>query len=272
MRNPNLPATPFPLAWPSSSPRTADRDRRRSAFGSDHAGDVSLATAHAFVSAELGRMGIARDAFVITSNVPQTRADAAADVEHDPGIAVWFVFGGETRVLACDRWQTHAENLRAIGLSIEAMRALERWGVGDVLERAMVGFLPALPAGDAAATALARVAPAQDILRTTSRAVASHTAAMPARPAAARDSDRTVSTTPARVAPARDNDPRSTPPAPSSWRTVLLAQELGDDIAAIRRSYHKLMRIVHPDASGYTAHAARLNAAYKAAKTELGAA
>lgn len=250
----HLPTTPFPLAWPSSSPRTAGKDRRRSSFGADHAGDVSIATAHAFVSAELGRMGIARAAFVITSNVPQTRADAAADVDADPGVAVWFVFGGETRVLACDRWGTHAENLRAIGLSIEAMRALERWGVGDVLERAMVGFLPALPAGDAAATALARVAPARDI--------------------------STMPPTPARAAIARDTSPRPTlarPAAtrdnpPVAWRTVLLAQDLGTDMAAIKRSYHVLMRIVHPDAAGAAAHAQKLNAAMAQAKAELGAA
>lgn len=239
----NLPTTPFPLAWPSSSPRTAGKDRRRSAFGADHAGDVSIATAHAFVSAELGRMGIARAAFVITSNVPQTRADAAADVDADPGVAVWFVFGGETRVLACDRWGTHAENLRAIGLSIEAMRALERWGVGDVLERAMVGFLPALPAGDAAATALARVAPARDTSP---------------RPTPARS-----------AAPAGQRS--SLHPTPS-WRTVLLAQDLGADLAAIKRSYHTLMRIVHPDAAGAAAHAQKLNAAMAQAKAELGAA
>ena len=55
-----------------------------------------------------------------------------------------------------------------------------------------------------------------------------------------------------------------------SWRTVLGAQQLGDDLAAIKRRYRELAKIVHPDAGGRAAHAARLNAAMEQAELALG--
>lgn len=68
----------------------------------------------------------------------------------DPGAAVYW-FQPKTRrsyVLACDCWASVGENLRAIALSLQAMRALERWGVSEIQERTFAGFqaLPA-PAG-----------------------------------------------------------------------------------------------------------------------------
>jgi len=50
-------------------------------------------------------------------------------------------------VMACDRWRTAAQNLRAIDMSLEALRGLDRWGASDMVERAFAGFA-ALPAGD----------------------------------------------------------------------------------------------------------------------------
>ena len=47
--------------------------------------------------------------------------------------------------MACDRFDNAAANMRSLGLAIEAMRQLERHGVGTMMERAFTGFV-ALPA------------------------------------------------------------------------------------------------------------------------------
>lgn len=138
------PATCFPLSWPPGHARTADR--KRSHFGADHAGAVSLPAARAFVIDELTKLGAT--AIIVTTNVPTTRAEAQGLAGAcDPGVAAFFTLDGAERVIACDRWTTIAENLRAVGLTVEATRALARWGASDVVARAMEGFR-ALPSAD----------------------------------------------------------------------------------------------------------------------------
>ncbi len=46
---------------------------------------------------------------------------------------------------ACDKWQDVYDNIYAIGKTIEALRGIERWGTGDMVEQAFTGFV-ALPA------------------------------------------------------------------------------------------------------------------------------
>lgn len=140
---------PYPLQWPSRLPRTKPTDRQRSAFGGRDRANLSPHLTGQEVIIELERLG-ATD-YVITSCLP-SRGPAGlpyADTARidDPGIAVWFQYRRVERVLACDRWQRPAENLRAIAKSIEAMRGLDRWGVADVLESVFTGFAAALPAG-----------------------------------------------------------------------------------------------------------------------------
>jgi hypothetical protein len=119
----------------------------RSHFGVRQSGQVSFSAARQFVLDELSRLGAANG--VITSDLP-TRADglpyATSRMEADPGIAVWFVLDGDERVFPCDRWLTHAENMQAIGKTIEAMRGLDRWGASELVTRAFSGFA-ALPPG-----------------------------------------------------------------------------------------------------------------------------
>jgi DnaJ-domain-containing protein 1 len=47
--------------------------------------------------------------------------------------------------LACDKWRTVAENIRALQLTVEAMRGINRWGSSELMERSFTGFT-ALPA------------------------------------------------------------------------------------------------------------------------------
>lgn len=61
----------------------------------------------------------------------------------DPGVAVYFKLKGKPRVLACDKWHSAAENMAAIAGHIEAIRAVDRYGVGT-LDQAFAGY-QALP-------------------------------------------------------------------------------------------------------------------------------
>lgn len=62
----------------------------------------------------------------------------------DPGAAVYFTLKGHPRALACDKWDRVADNIAAIAMHIEAIRAVDRYGVGT-MEQAFAGYA-ALPA------------------------------------------------------------------------------------------------------------------------------
>ena len=63
----------------------------------------------------------------------------------DPGVALYFERRGKQLVFACDRWAKVEHNMRAIVLTIEALRGIERWGSADMMDQAFTGF-QALPA------------------------------------------------------------------------------------------------------------------------------
>lgn len=62
----------------------------------------------------------------------------------DPGAALFFTYQGEPVALACDRWNRVADNIAALAKHIEAMRGMDRWGVGTV-KQLFTGYV-ALPA------------------------------------------------------------------------------------------------------------------------------
>jgi hypothetical protein len=49
------------------------------------------------------------------------------------------VLKNEPHALACDRWDRVGDNLRAIGLHIDAIRGMDRWGVGSIAQ-AFAGY------------------------------------------------------------------------------------------------------------------------------------
>ena len=134
----------YPLSWPVTQQRT--RSRTRSSFA---ATSVSRELRNLF--AELGRLGCGDWNVIVSSNVELRRDGLPYSNRRppdDPGVAVYFKVGGEPRVLACDRWDLVEHNLRAIVKHIEAMRGMERWGVGT-RDQAFAGYkaLPAPGAG-----------------------------------------------------------------------------------------------------------------------------
>ncbi|GMG89617.1 hypothetical protein Cmtc_08370 [Cupriavidus sp. TKC] len=103
---------------------------------------------------ELGRLSIGRDDIVISTNIT-TRLDGLPRSDQkapeDPGVAVyWETKKGERRVMAIDQYRRVADNLAAIAATLEALRAIERHGGAQILDRAFTGFT-ALPSPSPAA-------------------------------------------------------------------------------------------------------------------------
>lgn len=51
----------------------------------------------------------------------------------------------ETRVIACDAWESVRENMAALKNTVGALRGIDRWGASQILDRIFRGFA-ALPA------------------------------------------------------------------------------------------------------------------------------
>lgn len=133
------PIEAFPLCWPDGWPRVPSFKRNGSAY------QVDFTKARDHLANEL-RLSRGRDV-VISSNVPVRRDGlplANMRQPDDPGVAVYWTGlrkgKPEPRVIACDCWRTVRENLRAVGLAVEAFRMLERTGTSEILDRAYTGF------------------------------------------------------------------------------------------------------------------------------------
>jgi hypothetical protein len=154
----DVPISRYPLSWPAGWKRTPARERRRAQFSrvekayntqlgrTVNTGTRALSVADALrrLQGELDRLG-AVDA-QLSTNVPM-RLDglprSGQSEPADPGAAVYFLLKGKPLVLACDRWTRVADNIAAIAQHIDALRRIDRYGVGS-LEQAFAGYT-ALP-------------------------------------------------------------------------------------------------------------------------------
>lgn len=150
----------YPLQWPPAFPRTDPANRARARFGKP-----ALGSAHAPLTVADARERLLRQIrlftrwpasgkpwridpgqLVISSNL-QVRLDgwprSGQREPDDPGVAVYFHLDGTPHVLPCDRWDRVADNIAAIAAHLDAMRGMERWGVGDL--RAHFAGFKALP-------------------------------------------------------------------------------------------------------------------------------
>jgi hypothetical protein len=87
------------------------------------------------------------DDIVMSTNIP-IRKDGLPYANQrqpdDPGVAIYFTLDGQPQCIPCDKWDTVAQNLRAVELTIGALRGLERWGAKEMVNAAFRGF-KALP-------------------------------------------------------------------------------------------------------------------------------
>lgn len=113
------------LQWPDGVTITPRQHRQKSMF------KVDYQTARAHIKKQIKLM---RGSNVKITSTP----------EHAP-VAVYFNSGGKSYCFACDKFKTKTSNLRAIGLTIESLRAIKRHGSSEMMEQAFRGF-EALPA------------------------------------------------------------------------------------------------------------------------------
>lgn len=149
----------FPLAWPMGWRRTPYAKRRAAQFRetvSTHGENgivkrnraASMATAVTRLEAQLDKLGATDPTLSTNVRLNMRGIPYGNEQPSDPGAAVYFRFKGRATVLACDSYHTVAENIAAIAAHVDALRRIDRYGVGTI-EQALAGY-KALPADSAA--------------------------------------------------------------------------------------------------------------------------
>jgi len=131
----------YPLAWPQGWPRTGSLEIGRFKSGAQ---PISVYYACGRVIRELEHMGVAAGDIVISTNIPLRRDGTPRSDQAQPadrGAAVyWNVRGKAPKVMAIDLYSKVEQNIAALAATLEAMRAIERHGGAQILERAFTGF------------------------------------------------------------------------------------------------------------------------------------
>lgn len=138
-------STSYPLQWPDGWKRTPAHRRGRARY--KVTGDQ--ATRHLLHELEL--LGAHRSSLVLSTNIvvrndgmPYARQPRY--MVEDPGVAIyWSTSAFKDRVIACDKWDDVYANIHALGLAVAGMRAIDRAGASQIMERAFTSF-GALPA------------------------------------------------------------------------------------------------------------------------------
>lgn len=124
----------YPLHWPAGWPRT-----ERPQSGSYK---TSIAGALNNLRTEIRRLcgDAAAKTLILSSN-----ATLGVDNPKDCGVVAYVTWEGQQIAIPCDRWARIEQNVQAISLTIEAMRAIERHGAKHMIKAMFQGFT-ALPA------------------------------------------------------------------------------------------------------------------------------
>ena len=133
----------YPLQWPAGRPRT--HYPAQSKFGVR-----TIDQAVRLVREEIRRLK--GGSAVISSNM-RLRLDGLPYSNQaqpqDKGVSVFFSYNDRSMCFSCDRWDKVQDNIYAIAKTIEALRGIERWGSGDMMQQAFTGFV-ALPPQESA--------------------------------------------------------------------------------------------------------------------------
>lgn len=126
----------YPLQWPAGYPRTAIPTRSRF--------DISPGQALNRLMREIALLHAKH--FVVSTNIP-LRRDGMPYASHqdkepaDKGAAVYFMSqSGQQMCFACDKWDRVHDNIHAIAKTIDALRGIDRWGSGNMVNQAFSGF------------------------------------------------------------------------------------------------------------------------------------
>lgn len=139
----------YPLTWPLGWKRS--RSQEHSNFskktGPYQRRNVTINEAVTAVLEELRRMGVKQGKVIISTNLKLRNDGLPYSVQREPddqGVSVWWTEGKSHKVIALDKYYRIADNLYAVAKTIEALRGIDRWGSGEILQRSFTGF-EALP-------------------------------------------------------------------------------------------------------------------------------
>jgi hypothetical protein len=135
----------YPLQWPVGWPRS-------NSYGASAGFQVSYEQAEKELGEELERLG-ADSAYISTDQ--ELRMDGQPRRDRQPSstaVAVFFVRKGATLCIPCDKFNSVRDNLRAVGLTVEAIRRMERYGTSQMVEATLQGF-KSLPSGGSTGSA-----------------------------------------------------------------------------------------------------------------------
>jgi hypothetical protein len=135
----------YPLEWPIGWKRT--RQRRIGRFKKDGQW-ISTSAATTRLERELERLGAKQPTLSTNVSLRLDGRPRSDERPADPGAAIYFSFRGKATVLACDTYTEVSDNIAALAAHLDALRAIERYGVGTI-EQALAGYR-ALPADTAA--------------------------------------------------------------------------------------------------------------------------
>lgn len=130
----------YPLQWPVGRARTSTYLRKVGNLNKMPSGRIRQQ-----LRDELRKMGV--NEYIVSSDLAVRRDGlpyAGQRQPDDPGVVLYFTRKGIDIAIACDAWASVDANLRAIGLTVEAIRGMERWGTEEMVDRAFTGF-KALP-------------------------------------------------------------------------------------------------------------------------------
>ncbi len=128
----------YPLQWPAHWPRTRWPERHPSMVR-------NFVRNRDEVVKQLDALGAS--GMIISSNLKPRLDGIPLSGQREPedsGVAVYFTLNGQQQCIPCDKWDTAAQNLRAVALTVEALRGIERWGAQEMVNAAFRGF-KALP-------------------------------------------------------------------------------------------------------------------------------
>lgn len=135
----------YPTAWPHARARTPG-SQRKTALWRNQGSRVSFDGALGRLREQVALVTRPGRPWRMTELTLSTNYELRADgrprrdrrAPPDPAVAFFFELDGSPHLLACDRWDTIADNIAAIAAHIEALRGQERWGVAD-LKQAFAG-------------------------------------------------------------------------------------------------------------------------------------
>lgn len=162
--NPHASIPRYPLEWPLGWARKRAGQRRQATFRKSTDVRIDLGNGQSrydkrskTLNVEDATIRLERQLELLGAKFPVLSTNVTLNLRgiprgderpSDPGVACYFMFKGKATVLACDSFTTVADNIAAIAGHVEALRRIERYGVGTI-EQALAGY-KALPADTAA--------------------------------------------------------------------------------------------------------------------------